>query len=201
MMLPPKKWLSDMEHTTIHIGNMSCQRSIHAVKAILGQLGLHAIEVSMGLATYRRSGDTGEDIVAAALMSQGFRLLTSEEEIIAEQVRIFLIGLAPGSPAPVQSIKVLAAKLEAHLDRPFKMLNKVFIAHTQHSIYKHLILLRLEKVKEMIEEGRHNFAEIADIMGYRTPQHLSGQFRKHVGISMLAYKTSKAGRRRFIDEL
>jgi AraC-like DNA-binding protein len=46
-----------------------------------------------------------------------------------------------------------------------------------------------------------NFSEIADLTGYKTAQHLSGQFKKIVGVSMLEYKAKNIKQRKSIDEI
>lgn len=187
--------------TTINIKSMCCQRCIEAVETTLGALGLKVKEVRLGTATFFESKDIAEDAISDALKKRGFEIIISEEIRLTEAIKIAVIELIHHSSEETQSVKALSAVLERKILKPFRLLNKVFVNNTQVTIQKYTIMQRLEKVKELIEEGNHNFSEIADLVGYKTPQHLSGQFKKNVGMSMLDYKISKAKQRKPIDKI
>ena len=49
-------------------------------------------------------------------------------------------------------------------------------------------LLRTNKVKELIKQGKLNLSQIAVNVGYSSIHYLSGQFKKYTGISLSQYK-------------
>lgn len=57
-------------------------------------------------------------------------------------------------------------------------LSSLFKHKTGRSITEYVRLVRLEKVKELIGEGRYTIAQIADIMGYCSPTYLSTEFKR-----------------------
>ena len=88
------------------------------------------------------------------------------------------------------------------LKKPYRAIHKLFLEHTHLTIEKYTILQRIEKVKTLIEEENNlNFSEIAHLAGYKTQQHLSGQFKKITGMSMLEYKNSENKNRTPIDKV
>lgn len=44
-------------------------------------------------------------------------------------------------------------------------------------IRHYIILMKIEKEKELLEYGEMNLGEITNHLGYKTLRHLSGQFR------------------------
>lgn len=52
-----------------------------------------------------------------------------------------------------------------------------------NTVFGYLSEYRLEQAREMVREGKLTFTEIADELGYSSPQHFSHAFRKKFGIS------------------
>ena len=69
-------------------------------------------------------------------------------------------------------------------------LQRIFRAATRKSIFQYFISLKIEKAKSYIAEGEHTVAEIADLLGYETPQYFSMQFRKITNMTPSAYAAS-----------
>ncbi len=180
---------------------MCCQRCIEAVETALVSLGLDIKSVLLGVATFDNPNKVLDEQVRQALSKKGFEIIVSEDERLAEEIKIALIELVHHSENVEHSNNTLPAFLEKRTFKPFRLLNKVFLKQTSITIQKYAILQRIEKVKALIEEDKSNFSEIAYAAGYKTPQHLSAQFKKIVGVSMLEYKMKNIRQRIPIDKI
>ena len=66
-------------------------------------------------------------------------------------------------------------------------LSSLFKQKVGRSISEYIRLVRLEKVKDMIGEGRYTIAQISDIMGYCSPTYLSTEFKREFQMSPKEY--------------
>lgn len=69
-------------------------------------------------------------------------------------------------------------------------LSSLFKQQVGRSISEYVRLVRLEKVKDMIGEGRYTIAQISEIMGYCSPTYLSTEFKREFHISPKEYARS-----------
>lgn len=180
---------------------MCCQRCIEAVNAALTSLGLGVKNVQLGTAVFNNTLSISDEEIRLVLSNKGFEIIVSEDDRLTEEIKIALIELIHHSDNTEQTNKTLPAFLEKKTFKSFRLLNRVFLKQTNLTIQKYVILQRIEKVKALIEEDKSNFSEIAYLAGYKTPQHLSAQFKKIVGVSMLEYKMKNIKRRIPIDKI
>ncbi len=68
--------------------------------------------------------------------------------------------------------------LAKQLNLSSSYLSSLFKQKVGRSISEYVRLVRLEKVKEMIGEGKYTIAQISYIMGYCSPTYLSTEFRR-----------------------
>lgn len=190
-----------MELRTIYIKHMCCKRCIEAVEEILNDLGLDVKNVLLGLAVFAQSEIVSDEILNSAIIKRGFEIIKSEEERLTEEIKIGVIELIHSISETDNHNTAIRTHLEKITLKPLRVLNKVFVKTTQITIRKYTILQRIEKVKALIDEGKSNFSEIAFLTGYKTPQHLSAQFKKYEGISMLGYKAKEVKDRKPIDKI
>lgn len=193
--------MRNIELRTIHIKNMCCERCIEAVEATLNDLGLDVKNVRLGVAVFAQSEKVSDDLLNSAIIRRGFEIIKSEDERLTEEIKIGVIELIHSISETENHNIAIRTHLENITLKPFRILNKVFVNTTQITIQKYTILQRIEKVKALISEGKSNFSEIAFLTGYKTPQHLSAQFKKYEGISMLDYKASEVKNRKPIDKI
>jgi AraC family transcriptional regulator len=180
---------------------MCCQRCIDAVWQVLTTIGLEVNSVQLGEATFANS-KVPEQLIISALKDRGFEIIIYEEERIVESIKIAVIEIIHHSSNDNRNNKDnIPIYLEKKILNPYRFLNKIFLKHTNLTIQRYTTLQRIEKVKALIEEHNCNFSEIADLTGYKTAQHLSGQFKKIVGVSMLEYKAKNIKQRKSIDEI
>lgn len=180
---------------------MCCQRCIEAVSDELSSLGLKINSVKLGIANYESLGKITLSRIETALVKRGFEVVKEEEEILFEKIKTVTIDLVHKLPEMGKSNFIFSTYLENTIKIPYRALSKIFSAHHTLTIEKYFILLKLEKVKDLIENSNQNFSEIAYLMGYKSHQHLSTQFKQETKISMRDYKVSQKKNRKLIDTI
>ncbi len=83
----------------------------------------------------------------------------------------------------------------------YNSLSKLFSERTGHTLEKYIILLKIEKAKELLSYNEYTLSEIAYMMGYSSVQYLSNQFRQITGYTVSEYKTKGISDRRPLDKL
>ncbi len=63
------------------------------------------------------------------------------------------------------------------------------------------MLLKIEKVKELIVYDEWSLSEIAEVLNYSSVAHLSNQFKKVTGFSPSYFKKMKENKRKKLDQL
>ena len=100
------------------------------------------------------------------------RLLQTPEEIYGERITLELL-------ANLHDISVTQLK-------------RIFKAQTGTTIITYLTQHRMEQAKRLIREGRLNFTQIAEAVGYENIYYFSTQFKKQTGMTPTEYsKTTK----------
>lgn len=69
-------------------------------------------------------------------------------------------------------------------------LQHIFRAETGCSIMQFFIALKIDKAKKLISDSDYSIANIADMLGYDTPQYFSKQFRQITNMTPSAYADS-----------
>ena len=91
--------------------------------------------------------------------------------------------------------------LSAHIGKEYSYVSKLFSQKEGRTIEQYFILLKLEKVKELISYGEKTLNEIALALGYSSVQHLSSQFKRVMGVSTRHFKGSLLSSRKTIDQI
>ena len=86
-----------------------------------------------------------------------------------------------------------------NLDYPY--LSSLFSSVAGTTIEKHLINLKIERVKELLVYDEKTLSEIAWELGYSSVAHLSGQFKKVTGFTPSYFKKLRQQKRNSIDDV
>jgi AraC family transcriptional regulator len=190
-----------MKTITLHIRNMCCQRCVEAVTDELQSLGLSLRNVKLGEARYAHSDKILLPQIETALSKRGFVLIKDEEEILVERIKTVTLDLVHHLTEMEKSDFLFSAHLEEQINVPYRTLSKIFSQHKRFTIEKYFILLKVEKTKDMIDNSNIQFSEIAYLMGYKSHQHLSMQFKQITGMTMQEYKKSEKKKRKLIETI
>ena len=91
--------------------------------------------------------------------------------------------------------------MSKRFDKSYSVLSKIFSKTEGVTIEKYEILLKIEKIKEMIQLGQLNFSEIAYSLNYKSSSHLARQFKTVSGMSMSDYKNLQKWNRQEHDQI
>lgn len=185
---------------TLHIKNMVCPRCISAVWEILRGQQLRVKSVTLGEAVI--SADVQVDLkrLDKELRKHGFELLLEKNQQLVEKIRTTLLAFVEKLQQDERPKRV-SQYLTQHLQLPYTQLSKIFSREVGHTIERHLILLKIERVKELLSYGEHTLSEIAFRLRYSSVQHLSTQFKQITGISVTEYKTLSTRHRHPLDAI
>lgn len=81
-------------------------------------------------------------------------------------------------------------ELCAHLGYSESYLCKLFREQTGETVAAYAVQKRIARAKEMIREGRYNFSQISDALGFDTPQYFSRVFKRVTRMTPSEFKGS-----------
>ena len=171
---------------------MICTRCIKVVRQTLEDSGYLVLELTLGKAViscYQNQNQFEFDSLRKALREDGFDLIKDKEVFLVDQIKLTIRGLVNDLPL------IMDCNLSDFLSRKFHKsyfyLSKTFSHRESVTIERYFALVRMEKVKELVEYDEMNFSEIAYHLGYRSVQHLCKQFKNYTGTTMSFYKVHK----------
>ena len=186
---------------TLHIKNMVCPRCIKAVREVLTSSGLNVRRVELGEAEVEApTAELDLKAIDKELRDNGFELLIDKGKQRVEQIKVALIEYVNGLATADQPERV-SSYLAKNLQSPYTQLSKLFSRYVGQTIEKHLILLKIERVKELLSYGELTLSEIAYRLHYSSVQHLSTQFKHVTGLSVSEYKNLGISHRHPLDAI
>ena len=117
-----------------------------------------------------------------------------------EEIKVCIIDLVHNQKTIDKNLNV-SEYLKTKMNKSYHQLSKLFSKKQGQTIEHFFIQHRIEKVKELIQYNQMNFSEIAYSLGYKSPQHLSAQFKKISGLTMKAYKKAGNYTRKPLNEI
>ena len=187
---------------SVYIKNMVCDRCIKVVREELNGLPLSVEEVKLGKATIsfaNKDEDFIEQKISTELKQNGFELLSDPEEQLTEEIKTLLVQRV--HELPETNNQKLSVYLASKLNRDYAGLSKLFSKRQDLTIERCFIKLKIERVKELIQNGSCNFSEISDLMNYSSLNHLSAQFKKHTGQKLSEFEKNPDEGRKGWDEI
>ena len=184
------------ERVTLHIKNMVCDRYIRVVREELEGIGLKVESVSLGEAeVIQPMQPVGRDRIREVLEASGFALLEDQRMRLVERVKAEIIQAvrrdAEKDPLGMKISNYLASRL----NMDYNYLSSMFSASVGVTIEQYIIQQKIERAKELVQDGDLNLSEIAYKLGYSSVQHLSGQFKKITGMTASRYRQEHCCRR------
>jgi AraC-like DNA-binding protein len=117
----------------------------------------------------------------------GFTVVTDENESLVENIKVAAIELihhANNMSSLIRNSDYISDRVQV----PYDKLSKVFSSITGTTLEKYLILLKIERAKELIMNSEYTLSEISYMLGYSSVQYLSNQFKKTTGFTVSQYK-------------
>ncbi len=187
--------------TTLHIKNMVCPRCILVVENELKAMGAEVQGVKLGYAKVKLPASLTLEEIDTQIKEFGFELIYEPENIMTEQIKIAVLEYMKHVQLKGKEAKKLSNFISSKIGKNYNYISKIFSKQTGHTLEKYYILLRVEKVKELLDYDQINVSEIALQLGYSSVHYLSNQFKNVTGFSISDYKKKSGTDRTFLDGL
>ncbi|MFM1874901.1 MAG: hypothetical protein RL266_638 [Bacteroidota bacterium] len=190
-----------MKSAELHIRNMVSSRCIVAIRQMLKQLDMSEVErISLGRAVVGYEDERQLAQFIDALPSIGFALVEDEGQQMVEMIKVACIELFyHGNNA--NSLIRNSDHLSERTGMAYHQLSRVFSEQTNTTLEKYIILLKIERVKELLSYKDLTLSEISYQMGYSSVQYLSNQFKQVTGFTPKQFKEGEGGGRIPLDRL
>lgn len=190
-----------MQTKELFIRNMVSSRCIVAIRQMLKQLDMTERErISLGRAVVGYEDERQLAQFIDALPSIGFSLVEDEGQQHVEMIKAAAIELFyHGNNA--NSLIRNSDHLSERTGMPYHQLSRIFSEQTGITLEKYIILLKIERVKELLSYKDLTLSEISYQMGYSSVQYLSNQFKQITGVTPKQFKDGKGGERVPLDQL
>ena len=184
----------------INIKNMVCNRCIMAVSQIFDDEGIKVEHIQLGkVKTSKEIESETLERISGKLKKVGFEIIHDSKSRIIEEIKTISIDYVyqHNGENEMNFSDYLTDKL--NLDYPY--LSTLFSSVEGTTIEKHLINLKIERVKELLVYDEKNLSEIAWQLGYSSVAHLSGQFKKVTGFTPSYFKKLGEAKRKSLDDV
>ncbi len=191
-----------MKKTRLHIKNMCCTRCIEIVRQLLSRAKYKTVSVTLGEAIF--AGElTPEDIalINEKLAAKGFSIARSEREKKVVKIKTAILQYLNDLVIHEGQRIKLSNYLTEKIGQSYYHLSRTFSAVEDVTIEEYLILLKIERAKELILQKELTFAEIAYTLGYSSSQIFSTQFKKITGKTPGQYRLHPSPARAHLDQL
>ncbi|WP_026450188.1 helix-turn-helix domain-containing protein [Aequorivita capsosiphonis] len=182
-----------------YIKNMVCDRCIKVLQDELKEKEIELLEIELGKIKLNIQDSEDKTILISILEKNGFSLIDSPEKQLVEQVKMELIKLLQQLPLDID--RKLSVYLEEKLQKDYSKTSKLFSIKEGITIERYFIKLKIEKVKELVQNQEYNFTEIGQLLNYSNINHLSRQFKTETGMSLTNYKAQQRNDRSSLDRI
>ncbi len=192
---------SGLKRITIYIKNMVCQCCLRVIREDLERAGIVVDEISLGKATISFEEDKiGLKDIREVLVNLGSDLVVSRDSQLVEEIKLSIIELVHH----MNNVDSMVRKSEYLVEKTglsYSYLSRIFSNHEQITLEKYIILNKIERIKELIDQDEFTLSEIAYMMDYSSVQYLSSQFKNITGMTVSEYKESDRSSKKPIDKL
>ena len=185
----------------LHIKNMVCLRCKMTVENELKKLNLNPLSIELGEVVLKQDLSQKEiELLENALKKYSFEVITDKRSQVIEQIKTAAIAYVfendDNMPKPNFS-----DFLEKKLLKDYTYLSNLFSEMVGTTIEKHLINLKIERVKELLVYDEMTLSEIAFQLGYSNVAYLSNQFKKITGLTPTYFKQLKDKKRQMLEKV
>lgn len=179
---------------------MVCERCILAVKNILisQQIDFNYVVLGEVCLVHDLTNIQLREL-NTSLNELGFELLKDEQSKMVQKIKTGILNYLLEQQ---WSNSNLSDYLQNLCQKEYSGLSQLFSSVTGQTIEHYLVLLRIEKAKELIKYNELNLSEISNGLGYANLSHFSGQFKRITGMSPSQFKKNRvAHSRKSLDKI
>lgn len=167
---------------------MCCSSCIATLKQLLIEANYTVKSVSLGEAVIKGTLDAEENkLLNKKLLTKGFSIAGSPKETTIIKIKIALFDYLNNVLQHNERMKV-SSYVEQHLGLKYHYLSRLFSETENTTVENYLLLLKIEKAKELLLQNEMTIADIAYSLGYSCSQTFSTVFKKVTGKTPLTYK-------------
>ncbi|MBO0939631.1 helix-turn-helix transcriptional regulator [Fibrella sp. HMF5335] len=180
--------------TELRIKNMVCDRCLRTTRRLLEDLGLTIGTVELGRVTVTHWPESvSRKAVEAALHTEGFALIDDPKQALVEQIKALLV-----KEVHYESVRPAHQNVSDYLSQKlgydYTYLSHLFSSTEGTTIERYLIAQKVERAKELLQDGQRSIADIAFMLGYSSVPHFTNQFKAVVGQTPGQFKKEPVGR-------
>jgi AraC family transcriptional regulator len=185
-----------------HLRNMFTRSCIKLLDlALRGMDGVEIIYVKMGEVGLRFDPQKTDFFsIEKKLSEAGFPLVSDTDSITTENAKLAAVELIFGANN-LSSLIRNSDYISDKLQMPYEKISRIFSKVTGHTLEKYLIMLKIERAKELMINNEFTLSEIAYMMGYSSVQYLSNQFKKVTGITVSEFRENGRADRIPLEDL
>ncbi len=139
-------------------------------------------------------------VLQKKLQEHGFDLIYDKEAALLEAIKVAVLEMIYYGNN-LNSLIRNSDYLSDKLGNPYTFLSKLFSDKTHLTLEKYIILVKIERVKELLSYNEMTLSEISYQMGYSSVQYLSNQFKQITTYSVSEYKALPIKPRIPLDQL
>jgi AraC family transcriptional regulator len=186
---------------TLMLRNMVSQCCVILLRERLEAAGIIVNQIQLGqVSVSYRHGQKDYGTILAVIREIGMDIIESREMIMVEKIKQAVIELIHHMNN-VDSVVRKSDYLVEKLGYSYQHLSKTFSAHEPINLERYIILQKIERIKQLIDNEEFTLSEIAFMMDYSSVQYLSAQFHKITGMTVSDYKASDRSSKKPIDKL
>lgn len=122
--------------------------------------------------------------ISSQLEGFGIKIQTRENRDIVEEIKIYIKKMV--YEGDIRNVKI-SELLTNQMGFSYPYLSNLFSSKTFTSIENFYILVRIEKVKDLVLLDNTSLSEIAHDLNFSSVPHLSNQFKKVTGLTITQY--------------
>jgi AraC-like DNA-binding protein len=170
------------------------------VKAELKELGLHFINVELGVVEIVEDITREQrELLKSNLLESGLELMDDKKSMLIEKIKIVITEMIHyNDELPKVNYSEYISKVMGY---DYTYLANIFSEVKGITIEHYIIAHKIEKVKELLLYDELNLTEISYKMNYSSVSHLSTQFKKVTGLTPTFFKNLKDKRRNSLDNV
>jgi YesN/AraC family two-component response regulator len=181
-----------MTMNVVLVKNMVCHRCVTSVEDILKKAEVpfnkvHFGEIHLPVELNREQ----KEILSATLKNEGFELINGHMNELIEKIKLLIIKRARNEVDKKDIRLNLSTYLSEKLLYEYTYLSSLFSEVEGRTIENFFIEQRIEKAKELLDQGQMTLSEIAFELGYSNTAYLSTQFKKTTGITPTDFKEAR----------
>ncbi|MBX2990572.1 MAG: helix-turn-helix transcriptional regulator [Bacteroidetes bacterium] len=178
---------------------MVCNRCIKVVREELGRLGVDVRSIVLGEVVVAGPVDLGA--IRPVLVENGFELIEDQRAKTIEHIKQAVLKLVRRDAEKEPMRLKYSEYISQEIGKDYHSLSTLFSSVENITIEQYIILLRIERAKELLKYGELTLSEISYKLGYSSVQHLSNQFKKVTGMTPSKFKKLVGNARKPLDEV